>query len=112
MYQKYIKIFPKFNISKSNTNEPLFFNPWKVFPKILYHDTFVHYSFCLSGPLAVYFTTIKGNSPFNFTGIFKCGCFDELISYFVGISKKEVLFKVLMMAILVKTILLIINLAI
>ena len=82
------KDFPKFNISKSNTNEPLFFNSWTVFPKILYDDTFVHYSFGFQDFWPYILQPLKETLPLIFTGIFECGYFDELISYFVGISKK------------------------
>jgi len=65
-----------------------------------------------TGSFAVYFITIKGNSPFNF--------FQMLVSVVVAMSylaallgqfKKQVLFNVLMIAMLIETLLLILNLA-
>ena len=61
---------------------------------------------------AIYFITIKGNSPFNF---FQSSiCVAAAMSYLavlLGQFKKKILFKVLIMALLIETIFLIFNLA-
>ena len=66
---------------------------------------------CL-GSAAVYFITMKGNSPFNFFQTVVCvaGAMSYL-AVLLGQFKKEILFKVLVFAFLIETIILSFNLA-
>ena len=64
------------------------------------------------GSFAIYFISIKGNSPFNFSQSFICvAAAMGYLAVLLGQFKKEILFKVLMIALLIETIFLIYNLA-
>ena len=66
---------------------------------------------CL-GSAAAYFIAIKGNSLFNFFQMFfSVAAAMSYLAVLLGQFKKETLFKVLMMALLLETILLAFNLA-
>ncbi|MEK9604020.1 MAG: hypothetical protein VW127_06320 [Flavobacteriaceae bacterium] len=65
---------------------------------------------CL-GSAAAYFISIKGNSLINFFQMFACvSAAMSYLAVLLGQFKKEILFKVLLSAILIETILLAINL--
>lgn len=66
---------------------------------------------CL-GSASAYYISIKGNSLFNFIQMFICvlGSMSYL-AVLLGQFKKEILFKVLLMALLIEGILLVYNLA-
>lgn len=64
------------------------------------------------GSFAIYFITIKGNFSFNFFQTLICvSAAMSYLAVLLGQFKKEILFKVLMIALLTETIFLIFNLA-
>ena len=64
------------------------------------------------GSYAIYFITIKGNSPLNFFQSLICvAAAMSYLAVLLGQFKKEILFKVLMIALLTETIFLAFNLA-